>query len=140
MSASEPFARDLVPKLDSSKSLAEYICKVALADRPSLVYSKNDIKAAQTGGGFSVLQLLSMPIVHTANFLAGDNRRELDLAITDVAVIFSPSLDELSIIMYNSREEEEIFWSNFMLANIQDFLSGYQNSMNKDNYLKKYEI
>ena len=41
--------------------------------------------------------------------------------------------------MYNSKEEEEILWYNFMLANIQDFLSGYQNSMNKDNYLKNYE-
>ena len=95
MSASEPFARDLVPKLDSSKSLAEYICKVALADRPSLVYSKNDIKAAQTGGGFSVLQLLSLPIIHTSNFLAGDTRRELDVTITDAEVVSAPSLNVL---------------------------------------------
>ena len=28
--------------------------------------------------------------------------------------------------------------SNFPLANVQDFLEGYQNSMNKDDYLKKY--
>ena len=104
-----------------------------------MLYCNNCIKEAQNGRGFSVLQLLFLPIVLTNNVLAGDTRRELDLAITDMAVIFAPSLNELSIIMYNSREEEEIFWSNFMLAEAQDFLSGYQNSMNKYNYLKKYE-
>ena len=31
-----------------------------------------------------------------------------------------------------------MFQSNFPLANVQDFLEGYQNSMNKDDYLKKY--
>ena len=42
--------------------------------------------------------------------------------------------------MYNSKAEEELLWSNFILADAQDFIAGYQNSMNKDNYLKKYEI
>ena len=68
VSTSEPLARDLVPIFDSSKYLADYIRQVALSARPSLVYSNNDIKAAQTGGGCSVLQLLSLPIVHTTNF------------------------------------------------------------------------
>ena len=68
MSTSEPFARDLVPILDSSKSLDDYIRQVALADRPYLVYSNNEIKAAKTGGGFIILKLLSLIIVHTTNF------------------------------------------------------------------------
>ena len=54
--------------LDSIKSLADYIHQATLADRPSLVYSNNDIKAAQTGGGFSFLQLIYMPIVYANNF------------------------------------------------------------------------
>ena len=74
VSTSEPFARDLVPILDSSKSLAEFIHQVDLAARPSLVYSNNDIKSAQTGGGSSVLQMLSLTIVHTTIFLSGDYR------------------------------------------------------------------
>ena len=65
---SEPFAGDLIPVLDSSKSLDGYIFQVPLKYCPSLVYSKNDIKAAQTGGVFSVLHVLSLPIVHTTNF------------------------------------------------------------------------
>ena len=40
VSTSEPFDRDIVPILDSSKYLAVYIHKVALAACPSLVYSK----------------------------------------------------------------------------------------------------
>ena len=74
VSTSETFAQDLVHILDSSKSLADYICQVTLADRPSLVCFNNDIKAAQTGGVFSVLHLISFPIVHTSIFLEGDTR------------------------------------------------------------------
>ena len=128
-----------MPLLDISKSLDDFISQVYLETSPTLVYYNNYIKAAQNGGGFSVLHLIFLSIAHTNNVLAGDNRRELDLAITDVAVILTPSLNELSMIMYNSKEEEEILWYNFMLAEVQDFLSGYQNSMNKDNYLKNYE-
>ena len=40
--------------------------------------------------------------------------------------------------MSNSKAKEEIFQSKFPLANVQDFLAGYQNAMNKDNYLKNY--
>ena len=56
VSTSDIFARYLVPILDSRKSLDDYICQVALENFSSLVYSNNGIKAAQTGGGFSVLQ------------------------------------------------------------------------------------
>ena len=65
---SETFSQDLVPKLDSRNYLAVYIRKVALADRPSLEYSNNGIKAAQTGGGFSVLHLLYLSILYTTHF------------------------------------------------------------------------
>ena len=87
VSTSDPFDQDIVRILDSSKYLAEYICQVSLADRTFLVYSDNAIKAAHTGGGFSVLQLLSLPIVYITNVLAGDNRRELDVTIADAVVI-----------------------------------------------------
>ena len=137
MSTSEPFAQDLVPTLESSKSLADYIRQVALEDLNSLVYSKNDIKSAQNGGGFSVLQLLSLPIVYTTNYLAGDNRRDIDETIGDTAVVKAPSLNALYILVYNSKAKEEMFRSNFLLADVQDFLSGYENVMNKDDYLKK---
>ena len=106
---------------------------------PSFLYYNNYIKAAQNGGGFSVLKLLFLSIVHTNNVLEGDTRRELDVTITDVAVILAPSIHELSVLMYNSKTEEEMVWSKFMLANVQDCLSGHQNAMNKDTYLKKYE-
>ena len=75
MSTIEPFTQNPVPILDSSKSLAGYIRKVDLVDRPSVVDSKNDTKAAQTGGGCSVLQLLYLPISYTTISLAGDTRR-----------------------------------------------------------------
>ena len=127
-----------MPILDNSKSLVDYIHQVALASRPSLVYCKNDIKAAQTGGGFSVLQLLSLPIIHTTNFLACDTRRELYVTITDAAVVHAPSLNALSMLVSKSKAKEEMLRSNFLLAGIQDILVGYQNSVNKDDYLKKY--
>ena len=69
VSRSETFSQDNVPIVHGRKSLDDYISQVTLLDRPSLVYSKNDIKAAQNGGGFSVLHLLSFPIVHTNIFL-----------------------------------------------------------------------
>ena len=103
VSTIEPFARDILHILDSSRSFSEYICQFSLADRPSLMYSKNDIKAAQTGGGFSVLQLLSLPIVHTTNVLAGDTRRELDLTISDAAVFRTTSLNTISVLVSNSK-------------------------------------
>ena len=62
---SEPFAQDILPILDSRKSLFGYICQVLMEGCPSLMYSKNNIKAVQTGWGFSVLQLLSLTIIHT---------------------------------------------------------------------------
>ena len=74
MSKSEPFTQYLVPILDGIKSLDEYICQVSLVYHPSLVYSKNNIKAAQTGGGFNVIQLLSFLIFHKTNVFAGDAR------------------------------------------------------------------
>ena len=40
--------------------------------------------------------------------------------------------------MFNSKEKEEMFKYNFPLADVQDFLAGYQNSMSKDNWLKNY--
>ena len=70
------------------------------------MYSNNDTKAAQTGGGLSVLQMLLLLIVHTTNVLAGDTRRYLDVTIADVAVVFSPSLNSLSMLMYKSRAKE----------------------------------
>ena len=75
VSTSDPFAQYLVPMLDSSKSLIEYIRQVSLAAFPSLVYSNNGIKAAQTGGGLSVLQMISLTIVYKTIFLSGDARR-----------------------------------------------------------------
>ena len=81
MSTSDPFAQDILPILDIRKSLADYICQVALVARPSLVYSNNDIKSVQNGGGFSVLKMTSLPIIHTTNVLAGDTRRYLGVTI-----------------------------------------------------------
>ena len=84
---SELFAQNIVPILDSSKSLDDYIHQVALVDCPSLVYFNNDIKALQTGGGFSVLQLLSLTIFRITIFLSGDTRQELDVTISEVSVV-----------------------------------------------------
>ena len=103
------FTQDLVPILDSSKSLVDYICQVALEDRPFLVYSNNDIKEAQTGGGFSFLQMLSLTIVYTTIFLSGDIRRELDVTIADAEFFQALSLNALSMLMYKSKLKEEIF-------------------------------
>ena len=114
-----------MPILDSSKYLADYIRQVALEDRPSLVYSKNYIKSAQTGGALSVLHMLSLTIVHTTNFLVGDTRGELDVTIADAAVVCVPSLNALSILVSKSKVKEEMFLSNLPLANVQDFLAGY---------------
>ena len=58
-------------------------------------------------------------------FLAGDTILDLDATISDTEVVCAPSLNALFILIYNSKAKEEIFWSNFMLANIQDFLVGY---------------
>ena len=49
MSTSDPLSRDLVTILDSSNYLDDHISQVSLEALPSLVYSKNEIKAAQTG-------------------------------------------------------------------------------------------
>ena len=40
--------------------------------------------------------------------------------------------------MSNFKAKKEIFRSNFPLADVQDFLVGYKNSMSKDRYLKNY--
>ena len=106
VSTSEPFAQDLVPILDISKSLADYICQVALAALPSLVYYKNYIKAAHIGGGFSVLHLLSLRIAHKNIFLTGDTRREINVTIDDAEVIRATSLNGISMLMYNSKAKE----------------------------------
>ena len=121
-----------MPILDSIKSLDDYIFRVALMACTSLVYSNNGIKAAQNGLGFSVLQLISLSIVHRTNFLAGYTRKELDITIYDLAVSYAPSLNEISMIMYNYKEKEDISWYKFLLADVQDLLVGYKNSMNKD--------
>ena len=42
------------------------------------------------------------------------------------------------MIVSNSKAKEEIFRSNFPLSDVPDFLAGYQNAMNKDDYLKNY--
>ena len=55
-----------------------------------------------------------------------------------LAVIQAPSINALSMIVSNSKAKEEIFRSNFPLSDVQDFLAGYQNAMNKDDYLKNY--
>ena len=106
VSKSELFARYLVPILDSSKSLADYIRQIVLAACTSLVYSNNDTKAAQNGGGFSVLQLIYLTIVHTTNVLAGDTRRDHGVTIADVAVVRTPSLNVLYMLMSNSKAKE----------------------------------
>ena len=112
--------------------------QVDLSARPSLVYSNNYIKAAQTGGVFSVLHLLSQTIIHTTNFLAGDTRREIDITSDYIEVVHAPSLNALSMIMYNFKVKEVIFRYHFLLADSQDFLAGYQNAINKDDCLKTY--
>ena len=68
VSTSEPLDQDIVPILDNSKSLAEYIFQVDFVAHPYLVYSNNEIKAAPAGGDFSIQQLISLPIVHTNIF------------------------------------------------------------------------
>ena len=62
----------------------------------------------QTGGGFIVLYMLSLPIVYTTIFLAGDTRQDLDVTISYAEIIQSPSLNEISMIMSNSKAKEEI--------------------------------
>ena len=47
-------------------------------------------------------------------------------------------MNALSMIVSNSKAKEEIFRSNFPLSDVSDFLAGYQNTMNKDDYLKNY--
>ena len=100
---SDQFAQDLVHILDSSKSLVDYIHKVALAYRPSLVYSKNETKAAQPGGRFSILQLISLPIFRTTNVLEGDTRRDIDVTIADVEVVHKLSLNAFYMLMSNYK-------------------------------------
>ena len=107
VSISDTSTRDIVPILDSSKSLDGYIRQVSFVALPSLVYSNNDIKAEQTGGRFSALQLLSLPIIYATIFLAGDTRRELDLTITDFSVVQSPSLNAFSILVSKSKAKEK---------------------------------
>ena len=34
--------------------------------------------------------------------------------------------------MSRSKAKEEMFWSNFPLSDVQDFLLGYKNAMDKD--------
>ena len=130
VSTSDPFAQEIVPILDRIKYLADYIWQVALAYRPSLVYSNNGIKAAQTGGGFSVLQLLYPPILYTTTYLTGDTRQELDVTIADTTVVQAPFPNALSIIMSNYKAKEEMLRYNFPLAEVQTFLAGYQDTMN----------
>ena len=133
VSISEPSDWNIGPILDNSKSFADFIRQFGLAARPSLVYSDNDTKKAQPGGGFSVLQLLSLTIVHTTGFLVCYIRIELDVTIFDVTVVLVPSLNALSVIMSKYKAEEENFQSRFtLLADVKDFLAGYQNAMNKD--------
>ena len=103
----------------------------------SLVYSNNDIKAAQTGGGFSVLQLLSLPIVHTTNYFAGDTRWDLYVIISEAEVVCATSLNALYMPVSNFNPKEEMFRS---LADFQNFLTRYQNSMNKGGYLKNMQL
>ena len=138
MSTSEPFARYIVPILDSSYSLDDYTRQVALAARPPLVYSNNYIKAAQIGGGFSVLQLLFLTIVHTSIYLVGDTIRELDVKTAEAGVIHAPYVNALLMLFLNSKAKEEMFRSNFLVSDVQDFLALYQNAMNKDDYLRNY--
>ena len=40
--------------------------------------------------------------------------------------------------MPNSKAKKEIFLSNFLLINVQDFLEKYKNAMNKDDYMENY--
>ena len=70
------------------------------------MYSKNDIKAAQTGGGFSVLQLLSLPIVYKNNYLEVDNRWYIDVTIAETEVFQATSINAISMIMYKSKAKE----------------------------------
>ena len=102
---SETFDRYFVTILDSRKSLDEYTHQDFFIDFPSLVYSNNDIKAAQPGGGFSVLQMLSLTIVHATKFLVGDTRQEIDATISDAVAVSTPSLNDLFILISNSKAE-----------------------------------
>ena len=116
MSTTDPFAQDVVPILDSRKSLADYIHHFYFESCTSLVYSNNDIKAAQPGGGFSVLQLISLTIFHKTIFLAGDTRQEIDVTIADAEFVRATSLNALSMLVSNSKKKEEIFRSNFPMS------------------------
>ena len=82
--------------------------------------------------------MLSLTIVYTTIILSGDDRLEMDLTIADAEVIQAPSINALSMIVSNSKAKEQIFRSNFPLSDVQEFLSGYQNAMNKDDYLKNF--
>ena len=82
--------------------------------------------------------MISLSIVHTTNYFADDTRRELDVTIADAAVVRTPSFNELSMLMSNYKAKEEMFRYNFPMAEVQTFLAGYQDTMNKDDYLKNY--
>ena len=71
-------------------------------------------------------------------FLAGDTRRELDVTIADTEVVCAPYINEIYMLMSNSKTKEENFRSNFPMVDVQDFLAGYKNSMKNDDYLKNY--
>ena len=53
-------------------------------------------------------------------------------------VVQSPYLNTLSMLVTNSKAKEEIFRSDFLLSDLQDFREGYKNAMNKEDYLKNY--
>ena len=42
------------------------------------------------------------------------------------------------MLVTNSKAKEEIFRSDFLLSDLQDFWEGYKNAMNKEDYLKNY--
>ena len=62
--------------------------------------------------------MISLSIVHTTNFLAGDTRRELDVTIADAAVVRTPSFNELSMLMSNYKAKKEMFLSKFVLTGV----------------------
>ena len=82
--------------------------------------------------------MISLHIVHTTIVLVVDTRRDLDVTISYAEVVCAPSFNEMYMLISNSKAKEEMFRSNFPLANVQYFLAGYQNSMNKEDYLKNY--
>ena len=135
--SSKYFSKAVAVVQDVSATLSTIIWREALRASATMKYSNRDIKAAMAKD-LDVCQLLKLAVSVFLDTTKCDNPHVICVVFDQTCTLITKKKDANAMLMAASRTSKVFLDSKFTVDAVAEFQVGYQNSRNKESFLKTY--